>query len=1061
MGRLWLLLTMPLMAAAAEDPHLVPGVPYEGAFTPSGESQQFSLAGTGGGLITVESRRSSVLLKVDDSPEHGHKLEVDRQWEWIYAPPEAKTLQVTPVDSDPGSNFTITVQPYKPEPTQSTDPVLLASFATTMNEEDDHGDQRQKARDLYERAFAAWPADEFQTEHVVALAKFADLLRNDGRYSDSLEHLQQARSLLAPADPRLKWISFSIGSMLDELGQQETAFVEFCSVLRLSGYESICKLGPLQDTEFQDRYWAASAINYIGLLHHNRGEWSAARSWYDLAMRTLPAWAESRRALIMGNIGGTAYSRGDYTTALRLIDEAQKIFEARGDKHNLASIEANKAAAYINMGQLDQAITHYQKALALEDASNTSEGQQYAERQIGRMYLTLGDLRKANESLSESYAQSSGYHNANTAYAALELGRLRRAEGNTTEAIRLHEQALDLFTRLEDPRDRLETLMQLAIDELIGLNSTGAAVHLREAEGLLPVVDNQKLMGKFRNLEGVLAAREGRFDLALAKYDEALQIQHERGDRIGEIDTSFQKSLVLETQGLLEEALALLQHTTGLINEWRLGVSSHSLRASLTGTLMDVPGKQIELLMRLDRPKEALAVVLNSRMRVLYESIAYEADATNDEQRQLVQQLKRSLVVKSEARAEFWARWFAGRDPEKVREVHRAELSRLDADIQRIKVRLDSAETELLSGRIRVSPSVSIESLQSSLTPQSVLIVFWIGEREGWRWEVTTSSIRVHGLPGRRKMEDLITAAYHDWIHAPRFPTEVMVDLASTLLSPLKLALYQDLYVIPDDLTAQVPFNALPADDGMPILASSRVTVVPAATMLEAQHRSEPTKEVALILSDPIFDTTDSRAAKFGAPKYEVQYAPLRSSHDEAIAVETVLRGKGFHADELTQYAANKPSFLSLVPSARVVHVATHGVIDSTYPLSSGLMFSRLTAEGRMRTGLLSVAEIYDLRMAADLVVLSACESGVGDNVFGEGPISLARAFLVGGAKQVIASLWRVNDATTGQLMEAFYEAWARTGSASEALRQAQLQMFSRQRWQAAKHWGAFVLVGG
>ncbi len=143
-----------------------------------------------------------------------------------------------------------------------------------------------------------------------------------------------------------------------------------------------------------------------------------------------------------------------------------------------------------------------------------------------------------------------------------------------------------------------------------------------------------------------------------------------------------------------------------------------------------------------------------------------------------------------------------------------------------------------------------------------------------------------------------------------------------------------------------------------------------------------------------------------------------------------------------------------------MLHFATHGIADETHPETSGLFLSSVTESGHQRNGLLSLAEIYDLDLAAELVVLSACDTARGKEIVGEGPVSLARGFLISGARQVLASLWPVEDRTTRQLMEAFYEAWTSGLSASSALRQAQLSMASTGRVRTARSWAAFVLVG-
>jgi CHAT domain-containing protein len=143
------------------------------------------------------------------------------------------------------------------------------------------------------------------------------------------------------------------------------------------------------------------------------------------------------------------------------------------------------------------------------------------------------------------------------------------------------------------------------------------------------------------------------------------------------------------------------------------------------------------------------------------------------------------------------------------------------------------------------------------------------------------------------------------------------------------------------------------------------------------------------------------------------------------------------------------------------VHFATHGLLDSKRPEFSGLAFSLVDENGRDRDGLLLLQDIYELRLTADLVVLSACETGLGQEVQGEGVVGLTRAFLYSGAHQVVVSLWRVDDSSTAELMKRLYTGILAEHQPSQAaLRQAQVAILKEERWQAPFFWAAFEIQG-
>lgn len=144
-----------------------------------------------------------------------------------------------------------------------------------------------------------------------------------------------------------------------------------------------------------------------------------------------------------------------------------------------------------------------------------------------------------------------------------------------------------------------------------------------------------------------------------------------------------------------------------------------------------------------------------------------------------------------------------------------------------------------------------------------------------------------------------------------------------------------------------------------------------------------------------------------------------------------------------------------------IVHFATHGLINNLHPELSGVVLSLVDDQGRPQDGFLRLYDIYNLRLSADLVVLSACRTALGKQVRGEGIVGLTRGFMYAGAPRVVASLWRVDDRATAELMGRFYEAKLGRGlRAAAALREAQVKMMSQKRWQAPYYWAAFLLQG-
>jgi CHAT domain-containing protein len=145
----------------------------------------------------------------------------------------------------------------------------------------------------------------------------------------------------------------------------------------------------------------------------------------------------------------------------------------------------------------------------------------------------------------------------------------------------------------------------------------------------------------------------------------------------------------------------------------------------------------------------------------------------------------------------------------------------------------------------------------------------------------------------------------------------------------------------------------------------------------------------------------------------------------------------------------------------RIVHIATHGLVNSRHPELSGLVLSLVDRQGHVQNGFVHSYELYKLRLGADLVVLSACQTALGEQIRGEGLISLTRPFMYAGAPRIVASLWQVPDRATAELMTLFYRRLMRDHlSAAEALRQAQLTVRKTPRWSHPYFWAGFTLQG-
>lgn len=246
------------------------------------------------------------------------------------------------------------------------------------------------------------------------------------------------------------------------------------------------------------------------------------------------------------------------------------------------------------------------------------------------------------------------------------------------------------------------------------------------------------------------------------------------------------------------------------------------------------------------------------------------------------------------------------------------------------------------------------------------------------------------------------------------------------------------------------------------------------------------------VIADPVFDRTDPRFTT-AATQTNGSAQPVSIAVDDARSIEHLAANSGDQAgvtnvrlviprlqftrqeaDQLLALTPKNSSFRALDFQAsrataldpalgqyRYLHFATHGYLDSERPGLSALLFSMVDAQGNPQNGFLRANDIYNLKLPAELVVLSACQTGLGKEIKGEGLVGLTRGFMYAGAARVVVSLWNVNDKATADLMTKFYEKMLRQGQRpAAALRAAQVEMWKQKQWQSPYYWAPFTMQG-
>src|SRR6266508_203085 len=784
----------------------------------------------------------------------------------------------------------------------------------------------------------------------------------------------------------------------------------------------------------------------------------------------------SREAVTLNNIGEIYWSLGDMQKALEKFNEALPLRREVGDRRGEAVTLHNIGAVHRSLGEMQKALEKFNEALLLRRGVGDRGGEAATLNNIGSVYSSLGEMQKALEKFNEALL-------------------LRRAVGDRSgEVVTLNSIGL-VYWSLGD--------MQKALEKF------------NEALPLSRAVGNRGGEAAILNNVGLVYRSLGEMQKALEKFNEALPLSRVVGDRNREAAALMGVARVEQKRGNLIQARQVIEQAVGMIESLRTNTASQDLRASYFASRQEFFETYVDVLMEQHQQNPAagidamaLAVSERARARSLLELLnEARADIRQGVDSSLLERehyLQQRLNARAAAQVSLLNRKHT---PEQA-DAAAKEIAAITSEYEEVQAQI-RARSPRYAALTQPQPLGLTEIQQQALDEDTLLLEYALGEKRSYLWLVSQRSIDSYELPPRAELEAAARRVYELGAARPKRgtpPDPQLIAQARTLsrilLGPVAPQLGgKRLVVVAPGALSYLPFAALPAPedkkrpagDYEPLIAKHEVMSVPSASVLstirrEMTGRQRVTKSVA-VLADPVFESSDPRltSAKNGNSSGETLPAPaadaelseltrairtmnfsdartgftrLAFSRQEAESIIALTPGgAGLKA---TDFSASRTLVLSRQLSQyRILHFATHGLLNSERPELSGLVFSLIDQEGKPQDGFLRLHEIYNLQLNADLVVLSACETGLGKEIKGEGLIGLTRGFMYSGAPRVVASLWNVDDLAAAELMKLFYQRMLKDGlPAGAALRAAQLEVSRQKRWASPYFWAGFVLHG-
>ncbi len=841
------------------------------------------------------------------------------------------------------------------------------------------------------------------------------------------------------------------------------------------------------------------------LVLHARVGVQPALACYREALELFHQLGETKdEAAALNNLGFAWFNLGEPRPAEESYRQALAIRRATGDRPGEAQALNNLAVLYRSLGEIDEALRAYGEAREILATLDDRRQEAATLNNLGAAYNAIGETERARLYLTQSLALRRAVEDRRGELVTLNsLGRLELKSGAADKAVSLHRQALEVARAISDKRNEGLSRSYLGLSLAEAGRSAEALAELDQALAVQRQIGDRTSEASTLGHKGEVLITGGRAAEALPLFEQALVLLRATGDRINEVVGLSTQARALRDLGELDKAAADSEAAIEALESLRLRLGNPELRAAFRGSHGDVYELRVDILMRLAaaRPGQGFDRAAfeaseharaSSLLDVLRESGAATRSGVDPALAARQRDLERRLALKADRRQILLAR--ADRsDRSRGGQAPDPDVRTLEIESEQIQAELDNLDAEIRRKNPRYAElthpdAASTEEIQALLDSGTLLLEYSLGRERSYLWAVDATTLRAFVLPGREEIERS-ARAFHEALSTPAVNPEPGGDdrreqigqtLSRMLLGPVAESFgdlgERRLAIVPDGALGYIPFDVLPEprskDRSDPLLARHEVVVLPSASVLAAERRElarrPPARELAIVLADPVFQPDDSRVTSSGtrapaavpAASDRLLLPRLRFSRQEALAIAS--QAPPGAVTTRLDFAADRDLILSgRLRDFRYIHFATHGIFDAERPELSGLALSRVDPAGNPREGFLGLRDVYDLDLAADLVVLSGCETALGREIRGEGLLGLTRGFLYAGAPRVVASLWWIDDRATAALMAELYRGlWAEGLRPAAALRKARLSLARQHRFRDPAFWGAFVLQG-
>lgn len=938
----------------------------------------------------------------------------------------------------------ITTLPLTLNPLQISEVLAQAPTATPEEQIRDGVYLNQQGRDDYEKGRPQEALEKFQKALIIfrqfkAGAGVANSLNNIGevyyyfgKYDEALNFFSQSLAISREiGDKEGEWASLDyIGELSADRNQLSKALESYQQALAIiKQLKTASSLDTSLPTSERIR------LNNIAAVYFRMGQYDKTLEFLNQALAIHREGSDYiGAAQTLNNIGVAYANQGQYQKALDSYEPALKIVREIGNCYRKdagarlcyygdeAAILNNIAALYFSLGQPQKALGFARISSEIYNKLSIGESQGTNPDNLKLLYDALGKNSRNLGFLSQQLAKRASVGNASSkdlsqlagvAVNFNNIGQIYSNLGQHEQALKLYQQALENYKKLSSK-----------LGEAITINNIGqlysnlgqypkALEFLTQALALYKEVGDKTGAGIALNNIGQIYNNQEQYPQALEFLNQALVIHKEVGDKSAQGSTLTNISNSLIASGNFAEATNKLFSSIEVLESLRPGLSDND-KVSVFETQARTYRSLQQALVAQNQTEKALEISERGRARAFVELLS---------QRLSNQPIAQSTIAP-----------LTIEQIKKTAKNHNStivEYSIIGENFQS-QNGLKSQKLEIYIWVIKPTGEVAFKSSSLKLLEQ---------QQNASMQELVTNIRDSIGVRGR----GLTVSARVD----EKTQGKILHQLYQLLIQPIAELLPTDpqsrVIFIPQDELFLVPFTALQDATDKYLIEKHTILTAPSIQVLDLTRQRQVSTKEALVIGNP---TMPRISLLIGEPPQQLPSLP--GAEREAMAIAQIL-----HTQAITGNSATKAAILPKLLQARIIHLATHGLLDDF--TGEGIPGAIALAPSGNDNGLLTALEILNLKLNSDLVVLSACDTGRG-RITGDGVVGLSRSLISAGVKSVIVSLWAVPDAPTASLMTEFYRQRQQQLDKAQALRGAMLVMIKQHP--QPRDWAAFTLIG-